>query len=260
MFTTPASDHRVVDSSSTSHIARNSPGFTSLKPIPKGTRFIYLGTTSKADILGIGDYNLKLPSGGILLLKNTVFAPDMRKNLISVSRLESAGFDVNFSNGKVKILLKGKLIQSGNRVEGLYYIEDISDIDAMDSLVAENHSIVRNIAGNDNCSESEEVVNDSTGNLSSQILDINMEETPSTSMPRRSGRNTQTPSYLDDYFVFLGEVHSKVSLEEEPKTYKQAIDCEESGLWLEAMREELNSMERNGVWELIDLPLNRQDI
>ena len=78
----------------------------------------------------------------------------MRKNLISVSRLESAGFDVNFGNGKVKILLKGKLIQLGNRVEGLYYIEDISDIDAMDSLVAENHSIERNIAGNDNCSES----------------------------------------------------------------------------------------------------------
>ena len=46
----------------------------------------------------------------------------------------------------------------------------------------------------------------------------------------------------------------EVSLEEEPKTYKQTIDCEESGLWLEAMREELNSMERNGVWELVDLP------
>ena len=76
--------------------------------------------------------------------------------------------------------------------------------------------------------ESEEVVNDSTGNLSRQIPDISMEETPSTSMPRRSGRNTQTPSYLDDYFVVLGEVHSKVSLEEEPKTYKHAIDCEES--------------------------------
>ena len=108
--------------------------------------------------------------------------------------------------------------------------------------------------------ESEEVVNDSNGNLSSQIPDINMEETPSTSMPRRSGRNTQTPSYLDDYFVFQGEVHSKVSLEEEHKTYKQALNYEESGLWLEAMREELNSMERNGVWELVDLPQNHQAI
>ena len=66
--------------------------------------------------------------------------------------------------------------------------------------------------------ESEEVVNDSTGNLSSQLPDINMEETPSTSMPRRSGRNTQTPSYLDDSFVFFGEGHAKVSLVEEPKT------------------------------------------
>jgi hypothetical protein len=61
LFTTSASDHWVVDSGSTSHIARNSDCFTSLTPIPKGTRFIYLGTTAKADILGIVDYVLKLP-------------------------------------------------------------------------------------------------------------------------------------------------------------------------------------------------------
>jgi hypothetical protein len=36
------------------------------------------------------------------------------------------------------------------------------------------------------------------------------QDEPSTSMPRRSGRNAQTPSYLDDYFTFLGEVHSLV--------------------------------------------------
>uniref|UniRef100_A0A453S6A2 CCHC-type domain-containing protein n=1 Tax=Aegilops tauschii subsp. strangulata TaxID=200361 RepID=A0A453S6A2_AEGTS len=79
LFTTSLSNSWVVDSDSTSHIARDRNSFCSFKPIQKGTRFIYLGTTSKADILGIGDYNLKLPSGGILVLKNTVFAPDMRK-------------------------------------------------------------------------------------------------------------------------------------------------------------------------------------
>jgi hypothetical protein len=34
--------------------------------------------------------------------------------------------------------------------------------------------------------------------------------TPSTSLPRRSGRNVAAPSYLDDYYVFMGEVHSKL--------------------------------------------------
>jgi hypothetical protein len=85
--------------------------------------------------------------------------------------------------------------------------------------------------------------------------------TPSTSLPRRSGRNVAAPSYLDDYYVFMGEVHSKTcSLEEEPKSFKHAMSCPESKLWMEAMREELDSMERNKVWELVDLPSNRKPI
>jgi hypothetical protein len=36
----------VVDSGSTSHIARNNSSFSSMKSIPRGTRFVYLGTTA----------------------------------------------------------------------------------------------------------------------------------------------------------------------------------------------------------------------
>jgi hypothetical protein len=73
----------------------------------------------------------------------------------------------------------------------------------------------------------------------------NTNQTPSATMPRRSGRNTHAPSYLDGYYVFLGEVHSKVSnLEEDPRTYKGAVSCPQSKLWLEAMREEFNSMKK----------------
>jgi hypothetical protein len=82
----------------------------------------------------------------------------------------------------------------------------------------------------------------------------------STSIPRRSGRDTQTPSYLDDYFTFLGEVHSKASLEEEPKSFKQVMGSPESSLWMEAMQEEQNSVKKNNVWELVDLPNNRKAI
>uniref|UniRef100_A0A8R7JZD3 Retrovirus-related Pol polyprotein from transposon TNT 1-94 n=1 Tax=Triticum urartu TaxID=4572 RepID=A0A8R7JZD3_TRIUA len=83
----------------------------------------------------------------------------------------------------------------------------------------------------------------------------------SNSMPRRSGRNTQPPAYLDEYFVFLGEVHSKIqNLEEEPKSFKAALASPESNLWMEAMQEELNSMRKNNVWELVELPNNRKSI
>ena len=59
----------------------------------------------------------------------------------------------------------------------------------------------------------------------------------------------------------MGEVYSKTSsLEEEPKSFKHAMSCSESKLWMEAMREELNSMEKNKVWELVDLPNDRKAI
>jgi hypothetical protein len=72
---------------------------------------------------------------------------------------------------------------------------------------------------------------------------------------------TQALSYLYEYYVFWGEVHSKISdLEEDPKTYKEAIRCPQSKLWVEAMREELNSMRNNKVWELVSLPNNRKPV
>jgi hypothetical protein len=56
---------------------------------------------------------------------------------------------------------------------------------------------------------------DASGTISNNEEDItpdlNMNQTPNSTMPRRSGRNTHAPAYLDDYYVFLGEVHSKVS-------------------------------------------------
>ena len=61
--------------------------------------------------------------------------------------------------------------------------------------------------------------------------------------------------------MFLGEVHSKISdLVGYPKSYKEATNCAQSKLWVEAMREELNSMRKNKVWELVYLPNNRKPI
>ena len=40
----------------------------------------------------------------------------------------------------------------------------------------------------------------------------------------------------------------------EPTTYAEAMESPDSKLWLEAMRSELNSMDDNQVWNLVDLP------
>ena len=44
----------------------------------------------------------------------------------------------------------------------------------------------------------------------------------------------------------------------EPATYKQAISCSESAQWLAAMGEEMQSLYKNKVWELVKVPEGRK--
>ena len=37
-------------------------------------------------------------------------------------------------------------------------------------------------------------------------------------------------------------------------TFSHAMNCKESDLWFNEMKDEMNSMEMNGVWDLVILP------
>jgi hypothetical protein len=139
LFTTIFPNSWVIDSGSTSHIARDNKSFTSIQTIPRGNRYVYLGTNAKANILGIGNYILKLPGGGKLLLRDTLYSPSMRRNLISVSQLESVGYDLFFGKEKLKILLDGKLVHTGVRHDGLYFLDDLLEDENANCLVGEDN-------------------------------------------------------------------------------------------------------------------------
>ena len=47
---------------------------------------------------------------------------------------------------------------------------------------------------------------------------------------------------------------------EEPTSFQEAIDSPNSKEWMDAMRDEMDSMMRNRVWELVDLPPGRKSI
>ena len=36
--------------------------------------------------------------------------------------------------------------------------------------------------------------------------------------------------------------------------FSQAISCKKSNLWYDAMKDKMNSMASNGVWNLVELP------
>ena len=70
---------------------------------------------------------------------------------------------------------------------------------------------------------------------------------------RRSvrARRSAIPS---DYVVYLQESDYNIGAENDPELFSQAMSCKESELWYNAMKEELNSMKSNEVWDLVELP------
>ncbi|KAL0301612.1 UNVERIFIED_CONTAM: hypothetical protein Sradi_6438000 [Sesamum radiatum] len=66
------------------------------------------------------------------------------------------------------------------------------------------------------------------------------------SILRRSARVPQPPRY-----GFLGVTGQ---LDNDPRTYGEAILDIDSGKWFEAMKSEMDSMSSNQVWTLVDLP------
>lgn len=70
---------------------------------------------------------------------------------------------------------------------------------------------------------------------------------------------------MDDYYLYNCKI-TCFSLDRDikdhvdPTTYLEAIKSQESSLWLDAMKDELDSIEQNKVWELCELPKNRKSI
>ena len=59
----------------------------------------------------------------------------------------------------------------------------------------------------------------------------------------------------DDYIVFLQEHEVDVNLlEDDPINLQQALQGSNSHKWIDAMKDEIKSMEDNGVWDLVELP------
>ena len=58
----------------------------------------------------------------------------------------------------------------------------------------------------------------------------------------------------NNYIVYLQELDYNIGAENDPETFSQAMRSKESNSWYNAMKEEMNSMASNRVWDLVELP------
>eukprot|EP00253_Pinus_taeda_P013682 PITA_13682 len=70
---------------------------------------------------------------------------------------------------------------------------------------------------------------------------------------RRSTRPKRS-TIPDDYVVYLQESDYNIGAENDPDSFSQAMSCKESELCYNSMKEEMNSIKSNEVWDLVELP------
>ena len=61
-------------------------------------------------------------NGFVLRLKEVLYVPSLRRNLISVSKLDDDGIDCHFGGGKCKILVDNKCVGLAFRQDELYLL------------------------------------------------------------------------------------------------------------------------------------------
>ena len=85
-----------VDSVETDHIVRDRNAYVDFPQIPKGSRSIYMGNNTSADMLGIGNWKLIMRKGHTLYLHDVFYALEVRRNLVFVVVLVKLGFKIVF--------------------------------------------------------------------------------------------------------------------------------------------------------------------
>ncbi|CAA0826954.1 cysteine-rich RLK (RECEPTOR-like protein kinase) 8, partial [Striga hermonthica] len=113
VFTRHVEEMGCVDTGATDHVCNSMQRFQEIERLREGEVTIYFGDASRASTVAVGDVYLDFGLDRFLVLKDCLYAPSFRKNLISVSKLFMNSFSATFDN-KVVICFGKKFICSGS--------------------------------------------------------------------------------------------------------------------------------------------------
>ncbi|KAK0606530.1 hypothetical protein LWI29_000218 [Acer saccharum] len=118
-------NHWWMDSGATRHVCKDKNSFFVFKDKALGEHRLYMGNNTYVDVLGEGDCKI-ISKTSTIILKNVLYAPSIRRNLVSVSVLEKKGFEIRFKSGLVTIGKNDIVLLKGNRIDDMYSVAAIN--------------------------------------------------------------------------------------------------------------------------------------
>jgi hypothetical protein len=123
---THGSDIWLVDSGASKHMTGYKDSLSNLthKDSPHKVK---LGDDYQYPIKGVGEASYKLDSGKPMKMKEVLYVPGLKKNLLSISTLDEKGYRVSFVDGQVLMWPRGKtfddVVVIGVQEGGLYKLK-----------------------------------------------------------------------------------------------------------------------------------------
>nr|GME15678.1 Retrovirus-related Pol polyprotein from transposon TNT 1-94 [Ipomoea batatas] len=119
-------DEWVVDTGASRHFCNDKSMFKTFNPITEGEQ-VFMGNSSVSEVSGKGKIELMLYSGKKLMLRDVLYVPSLRRNLISGALLNKAGIKLVFESNRLIMTLCGQFLGKGYLRGGLFVL-DISVI------------------------------------------------------------------------------------------------------------------------------------
>nr|GMC71881.1 Retrovirus-related Pol polyprotein from transposon TNT 1-94 [Ipomoea batatas] len=109
--------------------------FKVFKPITEGEQ-VFMGNSSVSEVSGKGKIELMLYSGKKLMLRDVLYVPSLRRNLISGALLNKAGIKLVFESNRLVMTLCGQYLGKGYLQGGLFVLDVSESLVLPPSLVA----------------------------------------------------------------------------------------------------------------------------
>ena len=119
-------DSWCVDSGTISHICDMLRGFKETRRLNEGEVILKIGIGAIVAATTIGIFYLELYSSGTLVLEDCLYVPELRRNLVSISKLGCSGYSFLFTS-KLVVKFNNKFVTSGILQDGLYFLSSIDN-------------------------------------------------------------------------------------------------------------------------------------
>ncbi|KAG8499626.1 hypothetical protein CXB51_006086 [Gossypium anomalum] len=114
------SEEWILDSGCTFHMSPNRGWFTTYETVSEGV--VLMGNNASCKIAGVGTIKVKMFDGVVRTLSDVWYVPELKRNLISLSTLDSKGYRYTAERGVLKISKGSLVVMKGQRKTAKLYV------------------------------------------------------------------------------------------------------------------------------------------